>query len=80
MNQDELIAYYGYKSEMHTVTTEDGYLLTIFRCNSNKVSSRKKKKALIVQHGLLSSSDEFCVNDPSQGLGKKKYLLHTIDE
>lgn len=56
---------------MHTVTTEDGYILTVFRCNSNKTASQANKKAVIVQHGLLGSSDDFCINDPSQGLGNK---------
>lgn len=68
--QDELIAHYGYIPEEHSTITQDGYILTVFRCNSKKFASKKKKKAVIIQHGLLGSSDEFCVNDPSQGLGK----------
>lgn len=68
-NQDQLIEYYGYKSEVHNVMTNDGYRLTVFRCNSNKTSVTNKK-AVILQHGLLASSDDFTVNIPSQGLGK----------
>lgn len=54
---------------MHKVTTEDGYILTVFRCNSKKTASQANKRAVIVQHGLLASSDDFCINDPTQGLG-----------
>lgn len=68
-NQDQLIEYYGYKSEVHNVTTDDGYRLTVFRCNSNKTSATNKK-AVILQHGLMASSDDFTVNIPSQGLGE----------
>ena len=68
-DQDQLIEYYGYKSEVHSVTTKDGYILTVFRCNSNKPSS-SNKKAVILQHGLLGSSDDFSVNIPSQALGE----------
>ncbi|XP_055295162.1 lipase 1-like [Sitodiplosis mosellana] len=64
---DQLIQYYGYQSEVHHVTTIDGYILTVFRCNSKKAFSGKKK-AVILQHGLLSSSDDFTVNIPSQSL------------
>lgn len=68
--QNELIAHYGYIPEEHSTITQDGYILTMFRCNSKKFASKKGRKAVIIQHGLLSSSDEFCVNDPSQGLGE----------
>lgn len=61
---------------MHKVTTEDGYILTVFRCNSNKTTTQANKKAVIVQHGLLASSDDFCINDPSQGLGTYIKLNH----
>lgn len=64
-----MIEYYGYIPEMHKVTTEDGYILTVFRCNSKKTAIQANRKAVIVQHGLLGSSDDFCINDPSQGLG-----------
>lgn len=67
-NQAELIQFYGYESETHEVTTEDGYILTMFRCYSKKFSL-KKKKPLIAIHGLSCSSDEFSLNPPDQSLG-----------
>lgn len=67
-NQDELIRYHGYEAEEHSVTTEDGYILTIFRCNSRNTTI-KRKRPVIIQHGLLLSSDDFCVNFPDKALG-----------
>lgn len=66
--KDELIRYYGYEAEVHNVTTEDGYILTVFRCNSKK-NKQMKKKPVVLQHGIVCSSDEFSVHIPSQGLG-----------
>lgn len=67
--QNELCEYYGYKSEVHTVTTDDGYILTLFRCNAKKTSINNKK-VVVLHHGVLSSSDDYAMNMPSQGLGK----------
>lgn len=55
----------GYLVEEHTVVTDDGYILKVFRCNSRK-PFYGKKKALIMQHGILSSSDDFAINIPEQ--------------
>lgn len=55
----------GYLVEEHTVTTDDGYILTVYRCNSKKPFNGKKKP-LIMQHGIMSSSDDFCINIPEQ--------------
>lgn len=66
-NQDELIRYHGYEAEVHFVSTEDGYILTVFRCYS-KNSSPNKLKPVIMQHGLFDSSDAFCINPPNQAL------------
>lgn len=40
----------------------------MFRCNS-KANTAKNKKPVIVTHGLLLSSDDFCINPPNQALG-----------
>ncbi|XP_055322513.1 lipase 3-like [Sitodiplosis mosellana] len=71
---DQLIEYYGYKSEVHNITTKDGYILTVFRCNSKKAVVGRKK-AVILQHGILASSDDFTVNIPSQALA---YVLSDV--
>ncbi|XP_055295721.1 lipase 3-like [Sitodiplosis mosellana] len=67
LRTDQVIEHYGYEAEEHHVTTADGYILTIFRCNS-KQYAMKKRKPLIIQHGLPSSSDDFTTNIPSQAI------------
>ncbi|XP_055308421.1 lipase 3-like [Sitodiplosis mosellana] len=67
LTTDQLITHYGYLAEKHYVITEDGYNLTLFRCNSNETSSGTKK-AVVLQHGILESSDDFTTHDPSQAL------------
>lgn len=76
-SQDQLIKYYGYEAEVHKVTTADGYILTLFRCNSKNSSLSETRKPVIVQHGLLVSSDDFCINVPSQALGES-FLLYSL--
>lgn len=77
--QDELIRYYGYEAEEHKVTTEDGYILTVFRCNSRK-NMRMEKKPVVLQHGIVCTSDEFCEHIPSQGLGIQIRYFISIKE
>lgn len=67
--QAELIRSRGYEAETHNVITKDGYVLTIFRCNS-KLSTAKKKKPVIISHGLTSSSDHFVITPPHQSLSE----------
>lgn len=62
--QNEFIEYYGYVAEVHNVITEDGYNLTIFRCNS-KSKSEDKKKVVVLQHGFTPSSDDFAMTKKS---------------
>lgn len=69
--QDQFIEYYGYQAEIHNVTTEDGYILTLYRCNSKTFQSKERKPA-IIQHGLGASSDFFVMNPGNESLGKKK--------
>lgn len=69
--QNEFIQYYGYIPEEHKVTTEDGYILTVFRCNSRK-PFENTKKVVVLLHGILCSSDDFVMNPPHQSLGKSK--------
>ncbi|CAH0717545.1 unnamed protein product, partial [Brenthis ino] len=68
-NFTELSEHYGYMSEEHTVLTDDGYLLTIFRINSKKCLGKMKKPPVVLMHGLLLSSDAFLDAGPGSGLG-----------
>lgn len=69
--QSEIISYYNYTAEVHTVITQQGYILTLVRCNSKK-SFLSNKKVAILQHGVLGSSDDYVMYSPEQGLGKNK--------
>ncbi|XP_034952223.1 uncharacterized protein [Chelonus insularis] len=49
---------YGYYAEKHFVTTEDGYILEIFRIPGSPVSPKAQgKPVVLVQHGLFAVSD-----------------------
>lgn len=71
---DQLIEHYGYTAEIHKFVTEDEYILTVFRCNS-KQNSSSEKKPVILQHGIVSSSDDYCINTPNQSLGLFETIL-----
>ncbi|CAH0405780.1 unnamed protein product [Chilo suppressalis] len=68
LNFTELTSKYGYKSEEHTVTTEDGYILTIFRILS-KCDGPSTSYPVLMMHGLIDSSDVYIVAGPDLGLG-----------
>ncbi|KAB0801208.1 hypothetical protein PPYR_05562 [Photinus pyralis] len=69
----ELVRKYGYPCESHSVTSSDGYILTLHRIPSSKNHQRDKlKPAVFVQHGILSSSADWLIPGPGKALG---YLL-----
>jgi len=54
--------------ESHEVTTEDGYILKVFRIRSDRTTARTTidkvaKPVVFLQHGLISSSETFILND-----------------
>uniref|UniRef100_A0A915P4L9 Partial AB-hydrolase lipase domain-containing protein n=1 Tax=Meloidogyne floridensis TaxID=298350 RepID=A0A915P4L9_9BILA len=71
----EIIKYYGYKCEIHKVTTKDGYILEMHRIpfgrnfNENEENLKQKKPVVYLQHGLLASSFDWVANLPNQSLG-----------
>ncbi|KAI5635271.1 alpha/beta-hydrolase lipase region domain-containing protein [Phthorimaea operculella] len=73
LNFTELSAQHGYPSEEHSVTTEDGYVLKMFRIRKGKnCEGPVKKPPVILMHGLLQSSDVWLDAGPDAGLA---YLL-----
>lgn len=69
--------YYNYPAESHKVITEDGYILTMFRIQRKGSAIREGLKPIILQHGLVDSSDTWLINDegkaPAFMLANKGY-------
>lgn len=62
--------HYGYPAETHEVTTEDGYILTLYRIPhgiSNPLE-RGPKPVIFLMHGLFASSTCFLFNGPKSSL------------
>ncbi|XP_033217072.1 lipase 3-like isoform X2 [Belonocnema kinseyi] len=73
LDTPQLIRKYGYHPESHEVKTDDGYLLTLHRiCGKSENPVCQDKPVVFLQHGILSSSSDWVVMGPSNGLG---YLL-----
>lgn len=73
LNFTELAGRYGYVSEEHSVVTDDGYILRLFRIASGKKKRGSTKwPPVILMHGLLQSSDAWLDAGPDAGLA---YLL-----
>ncbi|CAG5013326.1 unnamed protein product [Parnassius apollo] len=68
-NFTEFARNYGYAAEEHTVITEDGYILSIFRIPKGKnCRGRVRQPPVLLMHGLLQSSDSWLDAGPSAGL------------
>jgi len=73
-NFTEIITSKGYPCETHHVTTEDGYILTLFRMPYGRYNgnSTRPRIPIHLQHGLLDSSFTWIVNMPNESLS---YIL-----
>ena len=61
---------HGFETSTHEVTTEDGYILTLFRISGVKgENSGTSKPVVLFQHGLLDNSDTWITNDPDKAPG-----------
>lgn len=60
----ELAKIDGYQSEVHTVTTEDDYILTVFRLPPRERCTENNTKPVIFMHGLLLSGDDCLIPGP----------------
>ncbi|NXS86427.1 LIPM Lipase, partial [Erpornis zantholeuca] len=70
MNVSEIIRYHGFPSEEYEVTTEDGYILGVFRIPTGRNSHNTgKKPAVLLHHGVLADSIHWISNMPSNSLG-----------
>ncbi|KAM0886002.1 hypothetical protein ACQ4PT_029974 [Festuca glaucescens] len=64
---------FGYKCEEHTVTTEDGYILSLQRIPSGRggasAASGGGKVPVLLQHGLMMDGLTWLMNSPNESLG-----------
>ncbi|XP_073838356.1 lipase 3-like [Musca autumnalis] len=72
-NTCDRITQHGYPCQNYTVTTSDGYLLTLFRIPHahGEIESAKEdivRPPVLMMHCLLCSSDIFVLNGPDDGL------------
>ncbi|VDK76783.1 unnamed protein product, partial [Cylicostephanus goldi] len=70
----QLIAHFGYPVEGHTVTTEDGYILTVHRIPFGRDErpaphTSNVRPPVLLMHCLLCDSSVFVLNLPAQSLG-----------
>jgi pimeloyl-ACP methyl ester carboxylesterase len=65
----QVIAEHGYPVEEHSVTTLDGYILTLFRIPHGLQPSGIQRPPVLLQHALLCSSFDYVNNAPNESLG-----------
>lgn len=61
--------HFNYPAEAHDVVTEDGYILKVFRIQKKASQIKSGLKPIILQHGLLDSSDTWLINDEDKAPG-----------
>ncbi|XP_058220144.1 triacylglycerol lipase 2-like isoform X2 [Rhododendron vialii] len=59
----------GYSCEEHTVTTTDGYILSLQRIPARRTGVTADKPPVLLQHGLLVDAANWLLNTPEQSLG-----------
>ncbi|XP_010225176.1 PREDICTED: lipase member N-like [Tinamus guttatus] len=69
MNVSEIIRYHGYPSEEYEVTTEDGYILRVFRIPGGRNSPNTGTKPVVfLHHGTVGDAIHWISNLPSNSL------------
>ncbi|KAJ8929437.1 hypothetical protein NQ314_017886 [Rhamnusium bicolor] len=69
-NRIQILHKYGYPVEVHTIVTDDGYILTAYRIprGRNGVSSRSNSHPIMLVHGTCGSSENFIVAGPGKAI------------
>ncbi|OWK58178.1 Lipase member M [Lonchura striata] len=79
MNVSEIIRYHGYPSEEYEVTTEDGYILAVYRIPAGRNDQNTgvtvtehnegQRPAVFLQHAFLGDATHWISNLPNNSLG-----------
>lgn len=67
--QTRMIESAGYPAELHTVVTEDNYILGLHRIPTREPTPR----IALLMHGLYCSASEFIVTGRSSSLGEQLF-------
>ncbi|GFS38720.1 Myzus persicae-induced lipase 1 [Actinidia rufa] len=58
----------GYVCEEHTVTTKDGYILSMQRMPMGRSGKKSDKPPVLLQHGILTDASSWLLNSPDESL------------
>ena len=61
MSFQDIVESSGFLFEDHKVTTDDGYILTLFRIRSKNFESGSP--AVLLQHGIFDTADAWVMHD-----------------
>lgn len=78
--QPDRIKQEGYPvEEHHEVTTDDGYILTLYRIpfGNKSANTEKLRPPVLLCHALLESSNSFIALGPDNALGKCQHKVNT---
>lgn len=78
----DLMEKHGRAGQWHNVTTEDGYILTVFRIlpDPSACQLHDQKRVAFLQHGLEGAADFFILFGPTSSLGNFSSIhIHYIN-
>lgn len=64
-----LVRPLGYPAESHKAYTGDGYVLKLFRIQAKGTQMKSGKPAILLQHGIFDSADNWVVNGDHNSIG-----------
>ncbi|KAK9882060.1 hypothetical protein WA026_018910 [Henosepilachna vigintioctopunctata] len=63
----QLVKKYGYPLEIHSVVTQDGYKISIYRIRHGKNGNSTNTKPVLMMHGIASQAESFIINGVNNG-------------
>ncbi len=65
----DVVSPLRYPFASYTVTTDDGYILKMFRIQAKNSQIQNGKPVVFLQHGIIDSGDSWVINGESNSLG-----------